>query len=142
MAEHACITRRSFLGDVSLAGGLAALPASLPASAAAHPDAELIRLDADLTEAWRFEDAVRHEFAGRSTHETDACVEKAIEAGLAVVARIRAVRAATLDGLRVKARAVSWCYGGDPVSFDEDHSVTSEHLMAGIVTDLLRMRIG
>jgi hypothetical protein len=68
---------------------------------APHCDADLIDLDAALVRAW----AAQEEIAPAHDRE----LEHAMSACRAIVDSILAVPARTLDGLRAKCRALSWC---------------------------------
>ena len=57
----------------------------------------------------------------------------------AIVHKIRARTAKTIDGLRVKAAAISWCQGDEEAIFEE--AVTTDLQIAeSIVHDLLAMQ--
>ena len=64
--------------------------------------------------------------------------EAANEASGDVVHRIEKASARTLDGLLVKARAVSWCVCGEEFTPDEG-TTTDVRLAHGIVEDLRRI---
>jgi hypothetical protein len=71
----------------------------------------------------------------------DRCkLDKAFEEAVAVTGglarQIAATRATTLEGLRVKARAVRWCYCGTFEDLDADET-TDIALSSSIVRDLL-----
>lgn len=96
-----------------------------------QPDAELVRLGAALDAAWAAQDAI--EEAGGDGFD------EAYAAALAVARRIEALPATTLAGLRVKARVVAWCHGGEPIAADDlvaGHA-TDMRMVAAIVRDLL-----
>src|SRR5262245_48661073 len=65
-------------------------------------------------------------------------VDAAWAAVAAVVDKIEAIPAHTLEGLRGKARAISWCHSGErPIEFQDDPT-TDIRLAQSIVADLLR----
>lgn len=54
---------------------------------------------------------------------------------------IQSARAQTFEGLRVKARALAWCHGGE-IDFDVlgiAGGSTDQNLLVGMVSDLARM---
>ena len=130
------LDRRSFarcLGIAALAVGATA--GVVQAGAALNPDEELIRLGAEFEAAWAAERATKHPFY-------EEVFEAAYGRSASIAHRIMVIPAKTLDGLRVKARAVLWCRSGEPIadasfSYDEDHPTTDLILAAGIVRDLL-----
>ena len=144
MAEHAHITPTPTApaaghGRRSLAGGaLLALLGTAAASAAPgappHPDAALLRLGAELDAAWLHQEA-----AAKSMSDDE--FEAMMDAGGVLVDRIEHLPARTLEGLLVKARAISWCNSGeeiDPDRFSPYPSATTDaRLAASIVRDLL-----
>jgi hypothetical protein len=94
------------------------------------PDAELLDLGARLEAAWT-DERLAHE--GPDAELSDDAYHRSA----AVARRILAVRAYTLDGLRVKARAVAWCHDGDPVDLGlGEHRTTDLRLTHSILADL------
>lgn len=130
----------SYGNQIGFLGGLSAAPLvpERPHAPKLDPDAELLRLGDELLEAW-----------GREGDDglDEAAFSAAFARTGAIVDRICALSPVTLDGLIVKAIAVSWCHSGDTVtgdtvtgeSFDE-HPSTDMHLCASIVRDLLAIR--
>ena len=55
---------------------------------------------------------------------------------------IAATRAATLDGLLVKARAIRWLYREDPEQLLADAGCSDDELMRSITVDLWAMQEG
>ena len=129
MEKH---TRRSVLTAL----GATVASASLPSVAdAAHPDARLLRLGVELETAWADERRIYAAFEADQISGEEA--DKAPDASRAVVDEILRWPATTLEGLRVKARAVSWCYCGDEISWDDE--TTDLQLALSIVNDLVRL---
>lgn len=147
MAEHVPTTRRNPIhpgaasGRRTLLGGGAALLALAGGGAAVakvpapNPDAELLRLGAELEAAWAGQDAAA-ELA-----ETDEELGVVMDRAGRFVARIEHLPAYTLAGLIVKARAISWCNSGyeiDPDRFCPYPGATTDgRIAASIVRDLL-----
>jgi len=136
----AALTRRDFgrLATKSTAAVAAvAIPAVALASAPASADAALIALGEELETAWAAEIAAYAQYRGDFSLEHEAITDAAYEATKAVILRIEAVPASTMEGLRVKARAVQWCYDADPVDLAVDQSTTDLRLANSIIRDLL-----
>jgi len=69
---------------------------------------------------------------------TDEEVSAACDACSAIVHRILAVPARTLDDFKVKGRALSWCYSGSDIGlFEDDKKTTDVKIVQSIVRDLL-----
>jgi hypothetical protein len=118
-------SRRLFLA----AGSAAAVFSGLHEAAASEGgDAALIALDRELEAAWAHE---------REMNEsgTDGSVEAACAKCSEIVDRIGKIPATTLQGFKVKARAVSWCHCGGFESFGGD--TTDEMIAAQIIRELL-----
>jgi hypothetical protein len=83
-----------------------------------HMDFRLLKERAALDKAWLVEVTalIRHRRLG--TPEAEAAAEAARAATSVVVQRIDALKASTLDGLRVKARADLWRRRGEPSADD------------------------
>ncbi len=69
-------------------------------------DAKLLREGEDFEAAWAYEVATLIAMKRLNTPEADAIARSARAATARVAARIEAARAITLDGLKVKARAI------------------------------------
>jgi hypothetical protein len=97
-------SRRRFLA----AGSAGAVFASLRSAIASegHIDAELLRFGAQFDAAWRAE-SLAEEKAG------DAEFQTACDVTSDVVDRILNIQARSIEGLCVKARALSWCHSGE-----------------------------
>lgn len=104
-----------------------------PASA----DAALVALGEELEAAWAAEIAAYAQHRGDLSLAHEAITDAAHKASKAIILRIEAMAASTIDGLRVKARAVQWCYDGDPVDLVVDQSTTDLRLANSIIADLL-----
>src|SRR5438105_4954609 len=87
------------LATVSLPA-LAALP-SLPETAH-HPDARLLDLGRRMMAAWA------HEIAVIRSDQSEDITLKASDATCRIVDQILTIKAATLDGLKVKAYVLHW----------------------------------
>jgi hypothetical protein len=84
-------------------------------------DAQLIEDGAALEAAWQGE--LRSMIAARRGGAEDKAAARAVRAASeAIVRRIEAARALTLDGLKVKARAESWRRDGEPLGLAADES--------------------
>lgn len=129
-------SRRRFLLTAPVAGyatGRALAPS---------PDADLLELGQQLVACWAVERRI-------DPHNTipvyDARMQAAYRATSAVARRICSLPAATLDGLKVKAQAVAWCFGGaDTLQWpdgllDQDEVGTDTILLQGIARDLIAM---
>jgi len=128
-------TRRTLLGAL---GSAIASSALTPAVASAgHPDAELLRLALALEKAWAAQRNADAQYSTGLIPGEDA--DKSYEATMAVVAEIERWPAHTLEGVHVKARAVSWIYGGDKIDLVCDHDTTDKRLASSIINDLLKI---
>lgn len=110
--------------------------ATTPANGEAMPataDADLIRLGAELEAAWAVQDE-----AERADGDEGASFDRAYEACRTISERIIEVPAATLDGMRVKARVVAWCHSGEPFADDSfDGASTDLRMVASLLRDLV-----
>jgi len=96
------------------------------------PGAELLRLGERLDEAWAHEKALIDSETWGDTYDI------AFNASQAIVSQIEQQQAPTLEGLRVKARAVMWCqqWGKfEPFSLSEQQT-TDIRLSEAIIRDL------
>ncbi len=99
--------------EAARAGAVNAAPQAL--------DAQLIEDGAALEAAWQGE--LRSMIAARRGGAEDKAAARAVRAASeAIVRRIEAARALTLDGLKVKARAESWRRDGEPLGLAADES--------------------
>ncbi len=78
-------------------------------------DAKLLREGEDFEAAWAYEIATLIAMKRLNTPEADAMARSARAATARVAGRIEAARAITLDGLKVKARAILWRRNGEPL---------------------------
>lgn len=127
MAEHAHITRRNVFRGLPLAAVAYAIPAISMAD-----DAELRLLGQDFEKAWTDEDAV-YATEGYDVDVADAASERTS----AIVRRINDCPAHTLEGLRIKAAAISWCHSG---KIDLPNAGADMKLVNSIIFDLLRTK--
>ncbi|MGO4871551.1 MAG: hypothetical protein ACLPGW_13240 [Roseiarcus sp.] len=80
-----------------------------------HLDAELLDHGRAFEAAWAHELATLIEMKRLRTAEAEAVARSAREATAAVAAKIEMACAITLDGLKVKARAILWRRNGEPL---------------------------
>lgn len=103
-------------------------------------DSELLRLGDQLRLTW---DAEKHIGAACELSPTlDAGKQRdaAYEECSRIARKIAELPAKTLAGLRVKAFAVSWCFGEDPITAEElgdGQTSTDIRIAASIINDLL-----
>ncbi len=127
--------RRTFLRQLGAASmmALAATPAM-----ATPADADLIALGERLRTAWQEENATFERYKG--ILGSDDITDAAAAVSGAIVGEIEAAPATTLEGLKVKALALSWTHCGEVWLIDPPgESTTDTRLAASIVTDLLKM---
>lgn len=103
-----------------------------PWSGIEGPDAELMRLGADLEVRWAAEAALN------DTTHSDEEFEAAVEHTGEIAHRIHAFAPTTLEGFRVSARAVAWHAGAFDRTIAEDHTAASSFsLQAARLIDAL-----
>ena len=95
-------------------------------SAPRHLDAKLLEEGEALEAAWAYEIATLIAKKRLGTPEADAAANAARAACALVVGRIEAAHAITLDGLKVKARAILWTRNGEPLGADAAEDETYE----------------
>ena len=119
-------SRRRFLAVGSAAAVFASLHEAIAAKA---PDDHLIALGRELDAAWANE---------REMNESgsDAELGAACDKTNAIVGQIKKIPATTLEGFKIKARAVSWCYGGEFDGFNCGDT-TDISMAEQIIRDLL-----
>lgn len=107
--------------------------------AAVARDARLLELGQCLDEAWAREretcNAIKAHGHDNPCDELEAAFDTAYKVCGGVVDEIMAMPASTLEGLKVKARAVSWCHSGEEVILG-DQNTTDMRLVASILRDL------
>ncbi len=130
------ISRRAVATSLTLASlaPLSALAEDAPR------DAELVELDAALVRAWSVQKGI--------APGLDLELEAAMSACRAIVESIHAIPARTLDGLRAKCRALSWCCSPEFEGLAPDlgetfiMSRTTDLLLCdSILRDLLRITL-
>ncbi len=84
-------------------------------SAPRRLDARLLKVGEDFEAAWAYEVASLIALKRLATPEADALARSARQATARIAAKIEAARALTLDGLKVKARAILWRRNGEPL---------------------------
>jgi hypothetical protein len=106
------ISRRALAAGVALApvAGLPAIAKAIPASATCV-DAELLALGRELDIAYADETAVSQRVDDGIAPFDE--VDTAVARTSAIVGKIIEIKAQTLEGLLVKARALDWCHSGE-----------------------------
>jgi hypothetical protein len=91
-----------------------------------HLDARLFEEGQALETAWAYEVAALIARKKLNAPEADAAAKAARAATAAVAARIEAMRAVTLEGLKIKSRVLLWRRYGEPLGTEgrEEESVT------------------
>jgi hypothetical protein len=144
MAET--LSRRAILP--SIPGAAIGTSALLPVAAAAvaSPDAELIRLGAELAAAWAQEKPLWDAIGSSAEVEAPEVLWSEAEAASGVsseiVDKIEGLRAHTLAGLQVKVAALSWTHNGE--EFDSEFfggDTTDNRLAAQIMRDLQALSV-
>jgi hypothetical protein len=128
--------RRSLFSRAATAAPALVLPSV--ALAAAHPDAGLLRLGAAMERAFAREREVWATYGTVDDGAFEAASQAAADVTAEIVDRIERMPARTLDGLRVKAAAIAWCYADEPFEPDRD-ATTDVRLAHSIVADLRAM---
>lgn len=120
------------MGNASRRAFLASAPAAaLLIRAAPAASSTMQMLGVEMERLW---EAERHADAFGTEAERDA----AYEATSDIVTRIHGTPARSLADFRVKARALSWCYGGGEAElFEPNHTTTDVVLVKSIIRDLL-----
>ncbi len=88
------------------------------ASPPRHLDAKLLEDGEALEAAWQYEIATLIAMKRLKTPEADEAAKAARAACALVVGRIERANAMTLDGLKVKARAILWTRNGEPLGLE------------------------
>jgi hypothetical protein len=96
-------------------------------SASRHPDALLLVERKTLDDAWTVEVMAMIAAKRAKTPEADAALAAARSETAQVVRKIEMMRACTLDGLRVKARADLWHRNGEPLECDIANDEAAYH---------------
>jgi hypothetical protein len=113
-------------------------PMMVRRSQASHPDRELLSLGREFEAAWAEEEALAAAHKLLDQEPVPDPWEGAYHATQAIVERIQTIPAHTLAGLKVKARAVQWCYAGDEI-YLTDAQTTDVRLAQDIIADLVRI---
>ena len=87
--------------------------------------------------AWKAENAAAACMGSHWSDTDHEQFERYSRATGAIVDKIEAMPAATLDGLRVKARAVAWCHQGEERIEFADRPTKDLRLARSIIEDLL-----
>jgi hypothetical protein len=131
--------RRLFLAAGSAAAVFAGLKGAARAAPVAMVDGYLLSLGKELDAASENETAVLAAADGLPGKEIDRLYDPARIRSKDLVEKIIATKATTIDGLKVKARALAWCHSGDVIdatSFDS-YPTTDIKVLASIAQDLL-----
>ena len=110
-----------------------------------HADAALLALGGRLEKLWIAEQAAFARTEADDSDEAGDLAEAACGASSVIVSQIEAASATTLAGLRVKARAFSWCRSDVAVTVEDlfgPDATTDVRLLVGIVRDLLHLKEG
>ena len=130
MAERANTTRRTFLK-----GGVVLAAAAHTVALAPGMSDDILELGKQFEKSWAAEKAfyASHDLADPAN---DAGFDEVYFRTQNLVDLIEKAEATTLEGLRVKARAVQWCYGDDPMKLDGDTTDMriSSQILNGILT--------
>lgn len=137
------ITRRAALAGALLSSAALAVPVgkalgrNTSPPPPESPDAALLALGEEFERLWAIERSVLPSDEYSYDAEAWKPWDEAQPRTEAVVTKIEACRATTLEGLRVKARAVIWCHNG---RFDGlggvDGETTDARLAGSIIIDL------
>ncbi len=124
--------RKSISRGHALAGAVA-----IP-SAAPNPDADLIQLGA----AFEAEQTRYAAFFAEHTDTTDDEADAACRPCGDLAGKIQALRATTIEGLRIKAMALRWCWSGEEggdldLSSRYGMKTTDMRLASSIILDLI-----
>jgi hypothetical protein len=95
-------------------------------------DAQLIQLGDELEIAWADERRICQDETS-----SDAKVARACDRVASIVDKIEATQASSIEGLRVKARAIAWCHGDKAPIALTDKQTTDVRLAQAIIADLL-----
>lgn len=126
------ITRRAALASIPAMGTAAIVPAM------SEPlDAALIRLGAEFDAAWARERELLAISNVLDTEEADDEWVAAMDVTREFVHKIERLPAQTIDGLKVQARALSWCYCGEEIDFRDGQDTTDARLANQIIATLL-----
>lgn len=99
---------------------------SAVASPARRGDAELLAHGGAFEAAWARELAALIEMKRAKTPEAEALARSARAATARIATKIEATAATTLDGLKVKARAILWRRNGEPLEIVDPDIRTRE----------------
>jgi hypothetical protein len=138
-------TRRSFPAGTAAVAAISGPNIPTWPTPTPHLDAQLLRLNAQPTDAWAQENHAWAVAEGEIDDDGPLTI-RASEAGdvsEAIITRIENMPALTLDGLLVKLRAASWCRSGHAFSiWDLDQSQNPSRdirLLASVIADLSSM---
>lgn len=102
----------------------------------AQGDTKLLVLGEMLDLAWKVQTLLCDQMQADETDAKTKAWEQAYDRTQAIVYAIEETPAQSIDGLRVKARAVAWCHSGEP-SIQLGESATDERLASQILNALL-----
>lgn len=102
-----------------------------------HPDADLLNLGEALDASSARLKALHDLITEENEHLMVEVIEICLDYAQPIVERIEKLRAHTLDGLRVKAKAIKWCHGGEEIQLAPDMPTTDARIAESILRDLL-----
>jgi hypothetical protein len=126
-------SRRDFLVAAGIASAAIVTPLAVVAGSPVAAD-PIAMLAAEFEAAWAASDEF---FRNTPSGATNEDYERMFRPVGDLANRIADMKATTLDGLRLKARALMWC--DEEVGF-MDGNTTDERLARGIVHDLLNLK--
>ena len=100
-------------------------------------DVELKHLGAELEDAIAAEKAIEAAYNAGQYEDEDVALDAAYANTHAIIDQIVAIPASTIEGLRIKARAIQWCYHDDPVDLVVDQNTTDLRIANSLIADLL-----
>lgn len=146
MADSASTTNPSKIDRRTALLGLAAVSLTAPALSYAeatetqHPDAALLVLGDRLKAASACAQLLIIKSQEEKTPEADAAWEAAFDHEHEIVSQIEGIPARTLHGLRVKAQALQWCHGDEPIELHEQQTTDirlAQQIIRALQTNLL-----
>ncbi len=137
-SRRAILAGAGALPALAVPTALAAPSGRLLTGGLASDDRTLVTLGEKLLSAMRIEHEADAADRLDNNPISDLAVERAYQACSAIVDEIEGLHASTLEGLGVKALAISWCHNSEtPIEFT-DSQMTDVRLAQSIVMDLLR----
>jgi len=100
-------------------------------------DVELKHLGGELEDAIAAEKAIEAAYNAGQYEDEDVALDATYASTHAIIDQIVAIPASTIEGLRIKARAIQWCYHDDPVDLVVDQNTTDLRIANSLIADLL-----